>query len=42
VNPHQLMDDRIHMPVMKIGFAGRHGRKDFADEEPQIGSQDGF
>jgi hypothetical protein len=27
------MGDRIHMPVVKIGFARRDGRKDFSDEE---------
>ena len=41
VDPYQLMGDRIHMPVVKIGFAGRDGRKDLADEERQLSAQDG-
>jgi len=38
---HQLIGDRIHVPVVRIGFAGRDGRKDLADEERQISAQDG-
>jgi hypothetical protein len=36
-DPHQLMGNRLHMPVVKIGFARRDGRKDLLDEEAQLG-----
>lgn len=32
-DPRQLMDDRIDMPVMKIGFARRDSGEDLLDKE---------
>jgi hypothetical protein len=39
LDPRQLMDDRIDMPIVQIVFARRDRGEDLLDEEAQIGAQ---
>ena len=41
VDPHELIDDRVDVPVVAIARARRHRREDLADEDAQLLSQGG-